>query len=174
MNIVDWCVLGFVAASMLLGILRGGTKEVLGLGGWVGGLIVAFFAAPLLAPLLESTIPASNLRWAAAFGILFIAVRLVAWGIGKLAAEIIVAAKLGFLDRLLGAFFGVFRAVVVSLVVAFLCMMTAIPSTTTWQGSTIAPIAKNVVIALTPYLPAHAQRWIEANPKLELKNKPKV
>ncbi len=161
MNILDWCVLGFLAASVLLGILRGGTKEVLGLGGWIGGLVFAFLGAPLVSPLLQDWITAANPRWLAAFVLIYIAVRIVAWGLGKLLTEMIAAAKLGAFDKLIGAVFGVFRAVVITLVLAFLCMMTRIPSTPLWLSSTSAPIIQNVVIALTPFLPADAQRWIQ-------------
>jgi membrane protein required for colicin V production len=161
MNILDWCVLAFLAASVLLGLLRGGVREVLGLGGWIGGLVFAFLGAPLIAPLLENVIASSNLRWTAAFIIIFIAVRVLAWGLGKLLAEIIAAAKLGAFDKLIGAIFGVFRAVVMTLFVAFLCMMTRMPSTPLWQSSTSAPIIQNLVIAFTPFLPADAQRWIK-------------
>jgi membrane protein required for colicin V production len=160
MNILDWCVLAFLAASVLLGVLRGGVKEVLGLGGWIGGLVFAFLGAPLIAPLLQDIIAAANLRWIAAYILIFIAIRVLAWGLGKLLSEIIAAAKLGAFDKLLGALFGIFRALVVTLFVAFLCMMTRMPGTPLWQSSTSAPIIQNLVIALTPFLPADAQRWI--------------
>jgi membrane protein required for colicin V production len=161
-NILDWCVIAFLAGSVLLGLLRGGVKEVLGLGGWIGGMVFAFLGAPLIAPLLENVIASSNLRWLAAFIIIFIAIRLLAWSLGKLLAEIIAAAKLGAVDKLIGAIFGVFRAVVITLVVAFLCMMTRMPGTPLWQSSTSAPIIQNLVIALTPFLPVDAQRWIKS------------
>jgi membrane protein required for colicin V production len=85
----------------------------------------------------------------------------VAWGLGKLLTEMIAAAKLGAFDKLIGAVFGVFRAVVITLLLAFLCMTTRMPSTPLWLNSTSAPIIQNVVIALTPFLPADAQRWIQ-------------
>lgn len=160
MNILDWCVLAFLAASVLLGVLRGGVKEVLGLGGWIGGMVFAFLGAPLIAPLLQDVIAAANLRWVAAYILIFIAIRVLAWGLGKLLSEIIAAAKLGAFDKFLGALFGVFRAVVVTLFLAFLCMMTRMPGTPLWQSSTSAPILQNLVTALTPFLPADAQRWI--------------
>jgi membrane protein required for colicin V production len=160
MNILDWCVLAFLAGSVLLGVLRGGVKEVLGLGGWIGGMVFAFLGAPLIAPLLQDVIAAANLRWIAAFILIFIAIRVLAWALGKLLSEIIASAKLGAFDKFIGALFGMFRAVVVTLFIAFLCMMTRMPGTPLWQSSTSAPIIQNLVIALTPFLPADAQRWI--------------
>jgi membrane protein required for colicin V production len=162
MNILDWCVLAFLAASVLLGVLRGGVKEVLGLGGWIGGLVFALLGAPLIAPLLQDLISSPNMRWIAAFILIFISIRLLAWGLGKLLAEIIAAAKLGVFDKFIGALFGVFRAIVITLVITFLCMMTRMPGTPMWQSSTSAPIFQNLVIALTPFLPADAQRWIKS------------
>lgn len=161
MNVLDWCVVGFLAASVLLGLLRGGAKEVLSLGGWIGGLALAFFAAPWLSPLLIDWITPDNPRWLVAFIVIYFAVRLVAWGLGKLLAELITAAKLGFFDKLIGGLFGVLRGVVVTLVLTFACMMTRMPSTPVWLGSSIAPIAQKWVLTLTPFLPTDAQRWIK-------------
>lgn len=160
MNILDWSVLAFLAGSVLLSLLRGGVKEVLGLGGWIGGLVFAFLGAPLVAPLLQDWMANNNLRWLAAFIIVYVTIRLLAWGLGKLLSEMIAAAKLGAFDKLIGLLFGVFRAVVIVLVLTFLCMTTRMPSTLLWQSSTSAPILQNLVIALSPFLPADAQRWI--------------
>ncbi len=161
MNVLDWCVLGFLVASTLLGILRGGAKEVLGLGGWIGGLAFAFLGAPSVSPLLQDWIVPSNPRWMASFVLIYIAVRMVAWGLGKLLTELIAAAKLGSIDKTIGAMFGMFRAAVITVILAFACMMTRMPSTPLWLGSTTAPVIQNAVLALTPFLPADAQRWIQ-------------
>ena len=105
MNSLDWGVLALLLASMLLGFLRGGVREVLGLGGLIGGLVFAFLGAPLLAPVLVDVIASPNLRWAAGFGIIFIAIRIVAWGLGKLLTEVLRASKLGGFDKILGLLF---------------------------------------------------------------------
>lgn len=160
MNILDWAVLVFLAASILLGVLRGGAKEVLGLGGWIGGMVFAFLGAPLCAPLLQDLIAAPTLRWFAAYILIFIGVRLLAWGLGKLLAEIIAAARLGAFDKVVGAVYGVFRALVITVAVAFLCMMTRLPTTPIWQSSTAAPIVQKLVIALSVFLPLDVRRWV--------------
>lgn len=161
MNILDWAVLAFVAGSVLLGILRGGAKEVLGLGGLVGGLVFAFLGAPLLSPLLQDLIAAPTLRWLAAYVFIFIAVRVLAWSLGKLLAEIISAARLGAFDKVVGALYGVFRAVVITLTAAFLCMITRLPSTPLWQSSVAAPVAQRTVMILSVFLPQDIRRWID-------------
>ena len=161
MNVLDWSLLALFAGSILLGILRGGSKEVLGLGGWLGGLVLAFLGAPLLAPFLSGWILPATLRWLAAFIVIFIAVRLVAWGLGKVLSELIAAAKLGVFDKLIGFIFGTFRAAVIALIVTFLAMTTALPSTALWQMSASGTPLIQIVSALIPLLPPDIQRWVQ-------------
>ena len=165
MNVLDWAVLAFIAGSVLLGVLRGGAREVLGLGGWIGGLVFAFLGAPLFSPLLEDLIAAPTLRWLAAYVLIFIAVRLLAWSLGKLLAEIIAAARLGGFDKVVGALYGVFRAFVITMAVTFLCLTTRLPSTPLWQSSIAAPVAQQLALALSVFLPTDVRRWVSPSAK---------
>lgn len=161
MNVLDWCVLGFLLASCLLGVLRGAAKEVVGLGGWLGGLVLAFFLSPLLAPLLVDWIAVANLRWLASFTIIFISVRLLAWGLGMLMAELIAAAKLSSLDKAIGLLFGAVRGLVVLFIAASLAMMTRLPQTPLWQVSTLVPWIEQGVTVVKPFLPHDVQQWFK-------------
>ena len=160
MNILDWGVLALFVLSILLGYLRGGIKEVLGLGGWLGGLVLAFLGAPLLAPFLTEWILPATLRWVAAYIIIFIAVRLVAWGLGKVLAELVLATKLGIFDKLLGLVFGGVRAVVLSLFITVLCIAVMIPRTSVWQASSSGAHLVRIVATLVPFFPAAYQSYI--------------
>jgi len=54
LNIVDYCFLGVLAASLIYGLIRGLTREILSLVAWV----LAFLAAKVLSlPLSNSWFP---------------------------------------------------------------------------------------------------------------------
>ena len=132
---------------------------MLGLGGWLGGLVLAFLGAPLLAPLLIDWIAPPTMRWLAAFVIIFIAVRLVAWGLGKLLAELVQVSSLGVFDKVVGLLFGLFRASALAIIITFLCMSTRITSTPLWQNALSSAHLTQIVSNLLPFLPADIQAW---------------
>ena len=51
-NMVDFAVFGLLLVSAFVGIMRGFTREVLGIFAWLGALIVALYGISLLRPLL--------------------------------------------------------------------------------------------------------------------------
>ena len=50
-NSVDLVILIIIGLSILIGILRGATREVLGIAGWIGAFAVVFYGLPLFRPL---------------------------------------------------------------------------------------------------------------------------
>ena len=102
---------------MLLAYVRGVTREVIALMAWVLG----FFAAVAFSPLVGAMLPDFGgqpvVRYLVAFALILIAAlvlgALVAWPL----SSVIRKSGLGFVDRFLGAVFGIARGAV--LVLAF-------------------------------------------------------
>lgn len=108
MNWVDLIVIGVVALSALLALLRGFVREVLGIAAWIGAAIFAIWAAPF--------VTARFLRWfgpdfgrAAALAAMFLAALLVLSFISSMAGGVVRASMLGGVDRTLGVVFGLLR-----------------------------------------------------------------
>ena len=153
MNWLDYAVIGVLVISMVWSALRGVVREIVSLGGW----IIAFLAANLLAgplgPEMPQSIPTPELRVAAAYVAVFAASLIVTSLVGLLLSKIVKAVGLGGLDRALGALFGAARGLLIVLVAALLAGLTSAPRQPFWRDSTSGPLLVQAAQALKPLLP---------------------
>ncbi|MEO8752767.1 MAG: CvpA family protein [Casimicrobiaceae bacterium] len=159
MTVLDWCVIGVIALSMMLAFVRGITRELIALLAWVLGFLAAVAFSPLVGAMLPEFGGSPVVRYLVAF----IAILLAALLLGALIAwplrSVIRRAGLGFVDRSLGAAFGVARGVVLVLAFALFAGLTTLPRFDWWQNSALAPVLVVGVQVLAPWLPsAWAQR----------------
>src|SRR5262249_15238947 len=114
----DWTFIGILAVAIIVGPGRGRGLEVLSLLGWVAASIGAQWLAPDAARHIPVGRPGSALNHAAAFACVFIVV-LIVWALlARLLSFVIHASPLSPVDRVLGATFGLARALVVMLAIA--------------------------------------------------------
>ena len=110
MNSLDLAILIIVAISALIALGRGLIKEVLSIIGWVLAIIAVIYLMPICTPFAEKYIDNSSAAAVAtASGI--VVLFFIIWII--LTSKIIGSirkSKLSGLDRVLGLFFGIFRA----------------------------------------------------------------
>jgi membrane protein required for colicin V production len=155
----DLVIVGLVALSALLAFVRGIVRSLIGLLAWVAGLVAAVLFAPALAVALPSFQDYPLLPYAMAFVLIFlvaiVAGALIAWPI----ATIVRKAGLGFVDRGLGAVFGVARGVLVVLVFVLLAGFSGLPEREWWQNSLFVPPFERAALAVARWLPpAWAER----------------
>lgn len=129
MNWVDYTVLGLLAASGLLALLRGFVREILGIGAWIGAAVIGVAAMPQTVPLVQGWVPSKDFAplvepaaFAGAFLLALIVLLVISHWIGSLVRN----SVLGGLDRTLGLVFGLLRGAVV-VVMAFIIGGLLIP-----------------------------------------------
>ena len=150
---VDLLLLGALALSVIVGLVRGFVFEVLSLLGWVAAYFAAQWLTPELAPHLPVGAPGSPLNLGAAFACTFIAA-LIAWGLAaKLVRLLIRATPLSLVDRGLGATFGLARGLVVLLAIATVVALTPGVNSPAWQQSRGALWLNDALLELRPVLP---------------------
>lgn len=136
---VDWILLAALIISILIGVLRGFTREILGLVTWILAIAAALLLAPVAAPFLEGQIATPSLRAAAAYALVFFAGLVV----GAIATAIIVKlvrqSPLSGLDRVVGAGFGLVRGALLAIVVVWLIGLTPARNDPWWRQSTLIP-----------------------------------
>lgn len=159
---VDWALLAVVAASMVVGLVRGLVFEVLSLLGWVAAYIAAQVASPLLAPHLPIGAPGSGLNLGAAIAITFV-LALIVWMLAARLIRLLVhATPLTLVDRTLGGVFGLVRALVLLLAVATVVSFTPAVRAGPWQASHGAAWLGVMLGGLKPVLPPALARHLPA------------
>jgi membrane protein required for colicin V production len=157
---VDAVLAAVLLVSVVMGLARGVTYELMGLTGWV----VAYFAAAWLVPQVAPHIPVglqeSALNQSATLVVCFIGV-LVAWGLlARVISLLVKATPLSFLDRVLGAVFGALRGGVLLLLVATVVALTPAAQSPSWRASTAAPLLTGAVKGVKTLLPPDLARWL--------------
>lgn len=121
MNIGDWCFVAIMVLSVLVAAAQGFFLEVFSLAGVVVGFLLAVWEYTTVAGWMTFINP----PWAAnlvAFFVVFVAVSILAGAIGRIASWGMKKAGLRWVDRVLGAAFGIVRGL---LVVTVVVMATA-------------------------------------------------
>lgn len=154
MTLFDYAALAIVGLSLLLSLMRGFLREVLALVGWVAAFFVAKLYTLELAPLLPQAIPTQSLRLLAAFVILFLATLLVGSLLAIALSEVFRKMGLDWLDRWLGAAFGIARGVMIVGVLVLLAGLTSIPQDARWRNAMFSAPLEAMVMSALPWLPA--------------------
>ncbi|MBU0751241.1 MAG: CvpA family protein [Gammaproteobacteria bacterium] len=160
MTAFDYAVLAVMAASLLLGLWRGVVSEILALLAWVVAFVAARMLAADVAPVFGGLVPDGALRYVAGFATVFVAV-LVVFSIGRLVVRLLLkAVGLGWVDRALGAVFGIARGVLIALIAVLLGGLTPLPKESWWREAMLAPPLETAIIAAKPWLPAEVSKRI--------------
>lgn len=109
LNPYDIGVFVVILLSILFGIFRGFTREVLSIGGWAGALIGTIYGYPYLKGTLRDWIGNAFLGDIATVVLLFVSFLVLFTFIIRSLSDQVKGSKLGGLDRALGLLFGAFR-----------------------------------------------------------------
>lgn len=161
---VDLAFLAVLLLSLGVGFFRGLVFEVLSLAGWLVAWFAAQWGAPVWAPYLPVGQAGGALNLGAAFVLGFVAA-LVLWSLlSRLVRLLIHATPLSFLDRLLGAGFGLLRGAVLLLAVATAVLLTPAAQSEAWRASQGAGLLAKALDAVKPLLPPTAARLLPGAP----------
>jgi len=161
MTVFDYVFLAIIGLSVLISIMRGFVREVLSLAGW----IIAFFIARTycleLAALLPSAIPGEPLRILAAFLILFLAVLLITSLLAIAISLLFRQVGLSWIDRLLGAFFGLARGGIIALVMVLVGGLTSLPQDARWRNAMFSAPLEAIVMSVLLWFPADIAKHVK-------------
>jgi len=135
MTLVDWCLLAAVVLSIVIGIFRGFTREIMGLATWVAAIVAALILAPHAAGWLESRIAAPSVRIATAYAMVFFVGLLAGSIITSIVSAIVRKSPLSPVDRTVGAGFGLLRGVLVAVIFVWLVGLTPARQDPWWGQS---------------------------------------
>lgn len=140
MQWIDWAILIIISISAGISLLRGFVREALSLAGW----ILAFFVAKgfyiSFSQLLVSYIETPSLRYAVAWGTLFLITLTASGLLNYIISRLVERAGLSGMDRIMGMTFGALRGVlIVSVAILALRAFTPVKEDIWWRQSQLIP-----------------------------------
>lgn len=161
MTIFDYAVLVIIGLSIILSVMRGLVAEVLSIAGWIAAFVVAKTYTSEMLPMMPQTIPTESLRVLAAFLVLFLATLLVATLLAIALSAILKKIGLGWLNRLLGAVFGIVRGLLIVCIIVFLAGLTDIPKDARWRNAMFSAPIEAMVLSMLPWLPESIAKHVK-------------
>ena len=153
MTWLDLIVVAVISLSTIAAFFRGVVRELLAVVSWIVGLVAAMRYSEPAAALFAGFDIAPAARHVLAFVLILIAFLVVGGLVAWLARSVVHGVGLGFVDRFLGAVFGVLRGALLAVIFALIAGLTALPRHDWWQNSIFGPALAESALALRPYLP---------------------
>lgn len=148
MTPTDYVLIGIVAVSAIVGLVRGLVREAISLATWVAALWLAWHYGPQLEPRLGGLLESPAVRPWAARAIIFVSVlvagSLVAWLVGYFTRVSLVMS----VDRMCGFLFGLLRGAVVVGALVILGQALEIDRDAWWQRAKLRVFAEGTASGL--------------------------
>lgn len=113
LTLADVVVLAIVALSTLVALIRGFVREVLSIVAWVGAALITAYLFDPLRPLADDFIASETAGDIATIAVIFLVSLLILSVITRAIGDVVSGSPFTFIDRLLGAGFGVARGLAV-------------------------------------------------------------
>jgi len=157
MNTLDWLLVLLLAYSVVRAFLRGFFREAFALGGLILGFLFACWFYQPLALDLKGLITSTPVAELAAFLLILAGTMILASLLGRLLRHTASAIGLGFVDRLLGAAFGLVRGAFLG-VTLLLATTAFLPSAPWIENSLLAPYFLRAAHAVSFVMPSDLKR----------------
>jgi membrane protein required for colicin V production len=151
---IDILIIGVIAISALISLVRGFVQEALSLATWIAAFVLAWLFFRLFATQLEPWIDVPSIRLAVAYVVILLVVLLLGALINHFMKTLVKSTGLTGTDRLIGIFFGAARgALVVAILVLMAGLATSYPQDAWWSESRLLPYFQEMAVTLKGYLP---------------------
>ena len=157
----DWFLLAALVISILIGVLRGFTREVLGLASWILAIVAALLLAPYTVGYLEPHIETPSIRIASSYGLVFFAVLVLGAIVTALASMLVRKSILSGFDRMVGAGFGVVRGVLIAVMLVWLVGLTPARKDPWWGESAFIPRLEWLAHGFERLMPEKWQKQVD-------------
>lgn len=157
----DILLLLLVGGMTLRSMTRGAVREAASLAGWVVAFYVAMNFGAKVAPMLPKSMTEGSVGAVILFLVMFVGTRILVWLLGRMLSRLLSAVGLSLLDRLIGAAFGVCKAMVIAVALVLIAGMTDLPKKPFWQNAVFSPVMVSLAKMAMPLLPDYLVKRIE-------------
>jgi len=161
LTVFDYTVLIIIGFSIVVSMMRGAVKSLLAILGWIVAFYVAKTYLPLLTPLLPENIPSESLKTLAAFLILLISVLFINALLTVAISALVEKINLGWLNRFLGAVFGLLKGLLIVCVLVLLSSLTSLPKEKMWTDAMLSAPLEVLIEAVLPWLPEAVSKHVK-------------
>ncbi len=151
---VDYCIIGLIVLSALVGLIRGLIREVFSLIIWGAAVWLGLHYNHAVSVYLEHAIPMIPARLVVSFLVIFIGVLLLGGMLVVLIGKLVDTTGLAGTDRLAGLLFGVARGVLIVSVLVVLAGVTPLPTEPWWKQSKLIPPFQALAVWLRTQIPS--------------------
>ena len=149
---VDYIIIGIIALSSVISLIRGFVREALSLAVWILAFFVAWTFFRDLAPhLVWFSLP--SVRLGLALAILFLVTLMVGGLVNYLIGQLVEKTGLTGTDRLIGMLFGAARGVLLVTLLILLAGLTPFPEDPWWKSSQLISYFQELAVWLKTLLP---------------------
>ena len=161
MEVIDLVLLAVVAASALLGAMRGFVGAVASLLAWFGAGWFAFHHGAELAVWLSEDGPPGATGLLGAYVLAFIAVLVLVGLVGWVVRKLVHSVGLSGVDRALGLILGLVRGVLVACMLVLLMAFSSLPQDPAWSRSRAVPVLVPAAQWIARWLPDWAVQELD-------------
>ena len=153
---IDYSIVALISVTMMIGTLRGFSKEIMALLLWVIGFWVSLHFSDNFSATLQNVIPNSKKRFVVTFISLFVATILAGSFLQKLLLTRFKQTynHTVFMERLGGLICGTMQGFVITSIVVFLAGFTKLPTNSWWHESSLLPSFQILAIWLHNHVAA--------------------
>jgi membrane protein required for colicin V production len=155
-NWLDWTFAVIVGVSVIAAVIKGFVRELISLASLVVGLVVAALGYPRAALWFEDLTRSHEIALGLGFLVLFLGTLLLGSLLSLLARKLIKTAGIQWVDRFLGAVFGLVRGVLVDCVLLLVLLAFAIKPGAVEQSS-LAPYVTTGSKMISLAMPANVK-----------------
>jgi membrane protein required for colicin V production len=136
---LDYVILGVLAVSAVVGIVRGLIREILALVSWIVSAWLAIKYAQTVADWLSPYLQSPQIQYIVALAAVFVVSLLTLSMVAMLLVKLLTMVGVAGTDRTLGGLFGLVRGVGIALVLVFVIRLTPATSEPWYVESVFAP-----------------------------------
>jgi membrane protein required for colicin V production len=156
MSWLDLVIIGIIALSALISLIRGFVKESISLVTWIVAGVLAFRYFAPMADLLVPFVDAPTIRNVAGFAVLFVSTLVVGAIVNFIMSQLVSKTGLSGTDKALGVVFGGARGVLIVTMIVLLASLTPMPDAGWWQDSAMVGFFQQLAEWVKGIIPADA------------------